>query len=50
MYVLIRMYVHTRIHTYHMFMYIATVRVEHLADIKFGDLGENTGWLNQLRK
>ena len=22
-----------------------TVRVEHLADIKFGDLGANTGWL-----
>ena len=22
-----------------------TVYVEHLADIKFGDLGANTGWL-----
>ena len=26
-------------------MYVSTVCVEHLADIKFGDLGANTGWL-----
>ena len=27
------------------FVYRTTVCVVHLADIKFGDLGANTGWL-----
>ena len=26
-------------------MCLTTVHVEHSADIKFGDLGANTGWL-----
>ena len=36
---------HFQIITHRLQEYKHTARAEHLADIKFGDLGENAGWL-----